>query len=175
MDRSLFIRPELRDDAGRLFRLLESRDLWIGTYDEPLKCNVTVQSSDTRKPKGAWFSRGDWLAHEHGGLRNYIHVVRLRPDCSVFVAKSASDLQKITSWPDLAAQYAGFAMPINLYDPATRVGYRVAGFDVASLVIWDFAAIEIIATYRPTDDDIGDCNISAVVDWVFNHVWRIQS
>lgn len=175
MQHSLFLDYGCPEETARvqlLFDKLTSADLWIRVSNVPFCPNYprVFQSIEPRyKPDGCcWFSRGDWLLHEHGGARDYVTLIRARNVKTVTCAENVSAIadSRHVRWAELARTYAGFAMPVNLYIPHGKPCRQMAGFDVSSLVIWNtIDGLDTISSaYIP------DATVDIIVDWALEAV-----
>lgn len=170
MQQSLFLEHGCPDETARvqlLFDKLTAADLWIRVSRVPFcpKHPCVVQSIEPRyKPDGCcWFSRGDWLLHEHGGARDHVTLARARNVRTVTCAADVSAIadSRHVRWAELAKTCAGFAMPVNLYVPNGKQCRQVAGFDVSSLAVWNVVdGLDVVSSTH-----IPDATVDAIVDW----------
>jgi hypothetical protein len=98
---------------------------------------------------------------EAGGIGDHISLIRVNSG-KLLTVKSLADLDAFRArfgvpevdggvgsgvlgrvpsycWRDVAKEYSGWAMPVNLYNPDKQEGWGVCGYDVGSLAVWDGA------------------------------------
>jgi hypothetical protein len=184
VDRQLLQSVFLQDEEGRdpdyseavekVFALLAEHDMW-------LRVSMVAEETDgwqraqleepSLKPSGRWYSRGDWLLHEAGGMLPHVSLARARAD-QLLIVRTQEERDAMVrdygasgsantryNWAAIAKNHAGFCMPVNLYklgDPRRSL----VGFDVSTLVAWDPACLVVVATTHHDGD------AEALLDWV---------